>query len=218
MSLLIEELKKEVFRHRPVLGEIAEKYGAVPLKDYVRNRWEVPSAAPDELFLQILGQETEKIYGKDYAEKVTTQLAAKPLISTVDHLGIWNHPFFVNSDLIYSLHFNSEELPVVLATESVSLNNTSSWSASLLWHDLEGKIERHSFLPNKVKTLPVFSAPAIKEADINRFQAATKGKLDSLVKILDLENPSTDSFSTQACRSSHKLWKSVFPSAPKLVY
>ncbi len=212
------EIQKMVFKKRPVLKEILEKYSNLPLQKYVQS-WQVGRQAPDKLFLEILRNKTAEIYTANLAESVYNQLLGKPLLSTISHLGIWNHPIFVNSDLIFSLHFKAHEIVPVLATESVSLNNTSSWSASLLLHKQDGNLERYSFLPGQLKNLPVFSSPTISQKDIQRFQAFTQGRLDDVVGTLDLESTrSPANFSTQACRASFNLWQKVFPSAPKLIY
>lgn len=212
------EIEQEVFTRRPILKEIAGKFSDISLKDYVQKHWAVPDRAPDRIFLDVLKTEAKEIYNPAIAEALVGQLLKTPLVSTIDHLGIWNHPIFVNSDLIYSLHFGQEELMPILATESVSLNNTSSWSASLLWHE-GNSLERRSFLPDKFKTLPVYSAPRIKANDIDRFKAFTQGRFDELIKILDFAGTSSGyNFSVQACQASYKFWQAVFPSAPKAVY
>ncbi|HYV33414.1 MAG TPA: hypothetical protein VE973_01010, partial [Candidatus Limnocylindria bacterium] len=202
---------------RPVLEEIANKYEAVSLKDYVKNYWETAVQPPEKIFLSVLSRELAAVYGKDAAASRVAQLEKKPLVSTIDHHGIWNHPFFVNSDLIYSLNFEKNEAPLVLATESVSLNNTSSWSGSLLWHNDNAKLMRKSFFPDRIKTLPVFSAPGISNSDLARFQNATQNRFKSLIEVLGVTS-SAQNFSSQACQASSKFWQAVFPSAPKLSY
>src|SRR6185436_5887012 len=214
MEKQLAEMKKEVFLRRPVLKEIAEKYSQFSLFDYVKKVWEISPISINGEFLESVEEITKEIYGSVRAEQIIAQLKSKPLVSTIDHLGIWNHPFFVNSDLIYSLHFEPNELAPIFATEGVSLNNT--WSACLLWHENE-KMKRVSFLSDKLKTLPVISTPAISGTDLDRFNQATQNQFKDLAKVLDLESISK-SFSTQACIGSSKLWQAVFPSAPKLIY
>ena len=214
---MLSEIQKIVFQKRQVLKEIAEKFSNLPLNGYVKG-WELSKVSVDEVFLEILEEKAEEIYNGKIAESLADQLQKKPLISTISHLGIWNHPIFVNSDLIFSLHFEKDQLVPILATESVSLNNTSSWSSSLLWHDDNLKLQRHSFLPGRLKNLPVFSTSSITKDDIHRFQAFTQGSLDDVIEILDLEKHSSANFSIQACRASFSLWQKVFPSAPKLLY
>lgn len=216
-----ETIKAEVFKKRPVLGEIENKFGALTLSGYVKTAWEMPKQKPNEAFLNIIENFLKSLYGKEIANKAKEQLFAKPLVSTIDHLGIWGHPIFVNADLIYSLHFKSSEYAICLATESVSLNNVTSWSGSVLKHGDDGNLHRYSFFSDKLKTLPVFTTPSITEKDILRFK---KNKdVESILNILDFTIPSAPEeslkgFSYQACISSFNLWQKVFPSAPKLIY
>jgi hypothetical protein len=209
-------IKKEVFKRRPVLKEIYEEFGSLKLAEYVKSAWKVPEQKPDEIFVGIISNHAKKIYGADVAVKIESQLLKKPLVSTIDHLGVWGHPIFVNADLIYSLHFGANELAISLATESVSLNNTSSWSGSVLWHDL-GKLKRFSFFPDKLKTLPVFSAPVISKPKIEVFKKHFGKQAHRILSALNIsENAQT--FSEQGSLASFNLWQKVFPSAPELVY
>src|SRR5436190_10958932 len=111
----LEQIKAEVFAKRPVLREIADKFSDLTLKAYIKDGWQVPDSAPDESFLSVIKQEMLEIFGDETASALFRQLSKKPLISTIDHLGIWNHPIFVNADLIFSLHFSSNELMPVFA-------------------------------------------------------------------------------------------------------
>ncbi len=216
---IIEKMRKEVFLRRPALGEIAGSYGGEILKDYITKRWEVPGKPPDEDFLFVFGQLLKFYYGDDLAASATAQLIKKPLVSTVDHHGIWGHPIFVNSDLIYSLAFKPGESAVILATESVSLNNTSSWSGSLLCRDNSGDLRRYSFFPDRQKTLPVFSAPAVSGKNIDYIKKHGDGRFGDLLDLLKMEDcPGAENFSAQACHISHRFWQVVFPSAPRAVY
>ena len=221
----LDNIKKEVFLRRPVLQEIYNTYGQQSLKDYVQKSWGIPQAVPDALFLGILKNELTSLYGQEVAGKVTSQINKKPLVSTIDHHGIWGHPIFVNSDLIYSLHFNAGEFALALSTESVSLNNTSSWSGSALYHE-SGDLKRHSFFTDKLKTLPVLSTSAISSKDIDRFTKIAGARFGDLIEALDFKNiiseslpvATKQSFSHQASLLTFAFWQKVFPSAPKLLY
>lgn len=219
MQALLDKIKQEVFTRRPVLLGLLEQFGNKSLKDYVVNCWQVPSEKPNELFLNVFKKQGENLYGKDVTEAIIKQLTNKPLVSTIDHLGIWNHPIFVNSSLIYSLHFKPNEFAVVLATESVSLNNTSSWSGSLLLHDQLLKQQRYSFFPDKLKTLPVFSAPGLVKKNLELINEHSKELFIKLFEKLNVQNLSSGlNFSLQSSILSSRLWELVFPSAPKLIY
>lgn len=218
MDYNVEEIQKQVFLLRPALAQIVKQHGRSSLKDYVQKQWEITGQPPDETFTDILLAELRTLYGERLARAAAGQLAKKPLVSTIEHHGIWNHPIFVNSSLIYSLAFAAGDLAVALATESVSLNNTSSWTGSLLRRGETGQLKRHSFFPDRQKTLPVFSAPAISLGDVARFQKANPG-FGELVEALDISGAvGPKNFSAQACRLTLNFWQAVFPSAPKLLY
>ena len=212
----LQTIKKEVFKKRPVLQEIQKKFGGLKLRNYVKDAWEVPTKTPDAVFLNIVSFYAQSLFGQNIGEQVKSQLQKKPLVSTVSHLGIWGHPIFVNAELIYSLHFQPNELAVSLATESVSLNNTSSWSGSVLVHS-DSVLKRYSFFPDKLKTLPVFSALAINEDCINSFKKYYPEGFEKVLNALKID-VNQKSFTSQACQTSYNLWQAVFPSAPKLIY
>lgn len=219
MNHSLIEIQNQVFALRPALAEIASKYGNSTLKNYIKEQWLIPQGAVDEQFLEVLKLELKAIYGQDLAETAISQLRKKPLVSTIDHHGIWNHPIFVNSALIYSLNFEPNELALTLATESVSLNNSSSWSGSLLYHNEQLNLERRSFFTDSKKTLPVFSVSPITFSDITRFQKITKGSFEQLLEALKIKDLlGAENFSTQACLLSLNFWQGLFPGAPKLVY
>jgi len=217
MIEFLESIKTEVFKHRPVLKEIADRHSGESLYEYIKSGWQVPNVAPDPLFLDCLESALTEVYGTEISEQARHQLEAKPLVSTIDHHGIWGHPFFVNSALIYSLYFEPNELVLTLGTESVSLNNITSWSGCLMWHNNDLAFKRRSFFPDRLKTLPVFSAPPIGEKAVQKVLAKlpAKGIIEAMAFNQAYGFPN---FSSQACVLSHNLWRKVFPSAPALVY
>ena len=219
MSTELQKIQQEVFARRPVLLDIIRQYGQASVIDYVQNFWEVPEQKPNELFLAVFKNELLKIYDQNTVEGVCKQLILKPLISTIDHQGIWNHPIFVNSSLIYSLHFKPQEYAVVLATESVSLNNTSSWSGSLLHHNSNLNIIRHSLFPDKQKTLPVLSVPKIQTKNIEHLKNGMGNEFAGLIDVVESDEiGKLPSFSFQTSKISHNFWQKIFPSAPQLIY
>ncbi len=209
-------MKTEVFIRRPILRTILNSHGKEILKKYVINSWKLSETKPDLVFLNVLKDQLLKIYDQETAGQAYKQMLEKPLVSTIDHLGVWNHPIFVNSALIYSLHFSPNELAITLATESVSLNNTSSWSGSLLKHDTSISLRRYSFFPDKLKTLPVFSAPVITQHNTDKINKVSNGILKNLLQKIEVNEASN--FSAQTSKMSTLFWKLVFPSAPKLIY
>jgi hypothetical protein len=213
----LTKIKQAVFQKRPALKEIHDKFGHLNLKNYVKDVWEIPNQKPDKEFVNTVSQFLNTLYGSNIASQAEGQLLAKPLVSTIDHLGIWGHPIFLNADLIYSLYFKSSEYAICLATESVSLNNVTSWSGSVLKHGYDGNLHRYSFFPDRLKTLPVFTTPAITENNLARFSKSYGQGAENALEALRIDTSKND-FTYQACLGSFNLWQKVFPSAPKLIY
>ena len=126
-SDFLEKLKAAVFDRQKVLAEIYKQKSKSSLFDYV-NSWQVGNLKASADFIGAAKTLLEKLY-PDIANDVVDQLENQPLVSTIDHHGVLNHPFFINSNLIFSLY--GQEYLICLSTSGVSLNN-SSWPASLL--------------------------------------------------------------------------------------
>lgn len=211
LAKIIESLKAEVFGRQKTLAEIYKSRGKENLFDYV-NSWRVNQNQVAWEFLAGFSTLLEKLY-PDEAESVISQFRPAPLVSTIDHHGILNHPFFINSNLIFSLRRGLKYL-ICFPTAGVSLNN-SSWPGCLMRHDEQGNIKRVSFFPDRLKNLPVFSAPLIDKSFLNKMDLAKdlKGQLFNDESIFNFAN-----FSEQACVLSSRYWRLIFPSAPKLIY
>ncbi len=99
---LVNELKTAVFSKREVLEQIYNKFGRLTLSEYVQKWQESQNIVSKEL-LEVLKECYAEIYGTEIAEQVSEQIKNTSLVSTVDHHGFLNHPFFLNSNLIFSL-------------------------------------------------------------------------------------------------------------------
>lgn len=208
---VIGSLKAEVFDRQKTLAEIYKNYGHVSLFDYA-NEWQVGEFRLADVFAKALEAQVKKLY-PDMAQKIVSQLQTWPLVSTIDHLGILNHPFFINSNLIFSLRQHQKFL-ICLPTAGVSLNN-SSYPGCLMRHDEQGNIRRISFFPDRLKNLPVFSALPINKASLDKINLAK----DLQVLLFNDELIFNFAhFSEQACALSSRFWQLIFPAAPKLIY
>jgi len=207
----IENLKSQVFQKQKVLADIYFKHGQKSLFDYA-NSWKIGSLKPRPDFISAAKLLLEKLY-PDIALNVLNQLKEHPLFSTIDHHGILNHPFFINSNLIFSLRQGQKYL-VCLPTAGVSLNN-SSWPGSLMYHDSQGNFRRASFFSDRFKHMPVLCAPPISQTAVNRFGFIKHlpAKLFGDESVFKLSN-----FSEQASVLSGKFWTAVFEAAPKVIY
>lgn len=223
-----ESLKQEVFARQKTLAEIYYDFGHKTVFDYV-NSWQEAIAVPElaALAAQIKALLLET-YPADLTEKILLQFSSNPIASTIDHHGILNHPFFINSNLIFGQKQNLKYL-LCLTTSGISLNN-SSWPAGLLLTGADGKLKRLSFFPDKIKTHPVLGAKALAPRDLDKIfyqiqadaqlSGAEKEKLRDLLENLfsDGKIYSLPDFSRQASVLSMRLWDKIFSNAPAVVY
>ena len=228
MQKEFEQLKVVVFGRQKVLAKIYQEHGAKNLYEYV-NGWSLGSGAGlEDVFLRTLREALAEIYSANLAGEVALQLRAVPLVSTIDHHGILNHPFFVNSNLVFSFRDRQKYL-LCLSTAGVSLNN-SSWPGSLVFNSKVGLLRRVSFFPDKLKTSCVLSAPPLGAGHMQKvlgmvdkdidFSPHEKVKLQDLVKetFSAMGKSKFTDFSGQASQISSSFWQKFFPGAPGVVY
>ena len=226
MEQLLEKLKTDVFAKRPTLGSIYAEHGKKTLFAYA-NAWQVQKNIPDALLLNALARETARLYGSEIAAGVAAQLQSLSLVSTIDHLGILNHPFFVNSNVVYSLRQDIRYL-ICLATAGVSMNNQSSWSGCFLYHpDNQTALHKIPLAAGSASMRTVFSASAINAPEIKKFSQSLglsqftleqKNSIASLVdRLLSPKILAQKNFSDQACSMSSCLWREYFPEGPQLI-
>jgi hypothetical protein len=225
-------LKNEVLGKQTVLGRIYRRFRQDSLFDYANN-WQVSNTDTAtefrKPFFTVLQELSEKIYGKTVSEAVTAQLERIPVVSTIDHHGLLNHPFFLNSNLIFSLRADQKYL-ICLSTAGVSLNN-SSWPASLVvTGNRPGKLIRFSFFPDRQKTKTVLATPKFDERGVKTVIKRIAGSPDltldekkclfeSIEEIFLSQNIlSLPDFSSQASVTSGKLWSKIFPQGPEILY
>jgi hypothetical protein len=225
-SKQFEVIKQEVLGRQKVLAQIFEKDGQKSIFEYV-NGWKIGKSATSDIFINALSELLENTYSRETAEGAVNQLKTIPLVSSIDHHGILNHPFFVNSNLVFSLRKELKYL-ICLSTSGVSLNN-SSYPSSFVYTSKDLKIERLSFFPEKMKMASVFSAKKIgrqeaektlkKVGNLNLDQAG-KNKISGLINevFLNAKVQNLENFSLQASAVSNILWKKFFPGAPEVLY
>ncbi len=224
----LNELKSEVFKRQKTLAKIVELHGQKSLFDYVAG-WATPDAVINQPVVDIIARLAGNYMSEPDAQLLASQIQKSPLVSTVDHHGIFGHPFFLNANLLFSLKKELKYLPV-FPTSGVSLNN-SSWPGCLvLTNPNTGELARLSFFHDGHKTKAVFGALSIREAEVSRvleqisqlefLNAVQKEKLTGLVNKIFSSYliQSQKTFSDQACVISQMLWQEIFPKAPKMVY
>jgi hypothetical protein len=223
---IIEKLRTEVLAKQTVLAEVYRRNSKKSLLEYSQS-WQTNNSARIGIFSKYLSRHLEAIYGSNVAKEAIDQFNQESLASTIDHHGLLSHPFFINSNLIYSLR--KPKYLICFPTSGISLNNNTSWSACLLLHNKQGSMKRLSFFPDTYKTQAVFSTQAIGRKDVTRLlvqissleiDTMAAGNLEQFVRhIFDKDQfYQIPSFSQQAAYASRELWKCTFPSGPELVY
>ena len=224
----LDKIRSDVFAKHHTLANIYKEFGHKSLLEY-SGSWPVFEPSKNlETFLLYTKELLLEDNPTETVHKMIHQLGKNPLVSTIDHFGILNHPFFLNSNLIYSFRPGLKYL-VCLATSGISLNN-SSWPGCILSTSQEGRMQRFSFFPDKIKTHTVFAVPAFGKDGVyrvekgiknsNYFEQHSKQELADLMEEIFC-NPEIfnfDDFLGQAGFASGKLWSKIFPEAPAVVY
>lgn len=163
--MLLAEVKKIVFDHKPKLLEVLERYGNMSVFDYFKTISSTNSPAiqteRQNEFLKVIQDKVMGLCNKDIADDVIKELKEHYFISTAEHHGVVCHPFFLNSTLCRFLTQREQEKTSVLSLTcgSISLNN-SSFPRGLLLHDKSLKEERLHFFNGEKKHTPVFGLQA----------------------------------------------------------
>ena len=176
------DLKKAIWARRPILGDIMEKHGKKNLFDYSKDFLDVnPSPLLDARKEELISMTEEllipRIGAKD-ARGVAEELRKLPLVSTTDHHGPIQHPFFLNANIISALpysEFTAHPLDylVVFSFASVSLNNASAFSRGVLFHggmNGSGNLIRLPILPDKMKMGVVHATRSFTGDEVNKAQ------------------------------------------------
>lgn len=224
----LEELKTEVFSRQTVLAEIYRIYGAQMISQYVAS-WQSLSLGIDNPFLHYMKKGAIELYGQAVAKAVVEEFETSGLVSTIDHHGLFGHPFFLNSNLIFAQRPSLRFLPV-FSTAGVSLNN-SSWPGCLvLTNPQTGKLVRISLYTDRHKTLAVYGLnkfgfnqvkkvlSQVESLDFLDLDQKTRLKVLLSTLFYDKAITQSESFLDQASQYSTKLWREIFPTAPQLIY
>ncbi|MBI5037415.1 MAG: hypothetical protein HZC01_01760 [Candidatus Kerfeldbacteria bacterium] len=251
-SETLDSLKAAVMQKSPILAEIVQEHGNKNLRSYTRNFLEFSGMPQLDARRSELISVTRELVGQrlgdSVGEAVAQQLRDYPLVSTTDHHGPIDHPFFVNANLIGALSYDRERDAtlnhlVVFSFASVSVNNASAYPRGLLVHggmNGSGNLLRIPILPDKEKMGVVWKTRAYTAADIARAHQLLDKKLQSndimperhtaVKKVVDdffadSEVLSEPDLNAQITQLNYKLWPQLFrnehqstSATPDLVY
>lgn len=233
----LQALKSAILARRPILGQIITEHAETTLYDYTRQYVQIESspvfdARKHELISTAKSLIAERL-GNDVAERVARQLTKLPLVSTTDHHGPIDHPFFVNANIISAIPYlegrdaECDDL-VVFSFASVSVNNASAYPRGILFH---GSAKNHHalirlpILPDKVKMGVVYGMRPFTRDELTRAEHVLHQKtragdvdaedLERLTYLLETcfgsdAVLSTADFASQVTKINYALWPKIF--------
>lgn len=231
------QLKVSIWDRRPIFGEIIRNNGQKNLyqfaKEFLNFKTSPFHLSRQKELIATANKLISERLGSNVADSVTRQLNKYPLVSTTDHHGPIDHPFFVNTNIISSLSYNEYHdvdlnYLVVFSFASVSINNLSAYPRGILFHGgINGtkNLIRLSFFTDKEKMGVVCGTRAYDQSDIDRAQQEltrkflhgdiTEEKKELISNLLKNTFASSDvlnspDLSTQITKINYKLWPLLF--------
>jgi hypothetical protein len=244
----IENLEKLIFKASPIFGRIMKKYGHKSLYDYSKEFLNIQVNSRLEgrrsLCLQIVQNEVEKRLGKKVSMEVEKQLMKVPLVNTMDHHSIIDHPFWINTNLVTSLAYKEAKRKkilknlIVFSFASISINNPSGFPRGLLFHGGdagEGPLIRLPILADKWKMRTTYGTPAYTLEDLNRAKSLlvkkeregliSKRRVQQINELIfsELEKEDilkSENLCEQITKINYRLWPKYFSgkNMPNLIY
>jgi hypothetical protein len=217
-----EPWKNVIWRSKPELQKLLETHGPKSVLDYFSSTTAsaYSGSERDEEFISVFRKETERILGREVAERAVDALKKQWMVSTADHHGPLCHPFFLYSNLAQSIVNRQKGISAVavLSCGGISLNN-SSFPRGLFAHDVSGAERRLHFASLKHRHHPVFGFPAYTAKDIGSAREEInaqfeEGSSKALHEILSSSFGSEEAlrfklYADQCSWGNHALWKKV---------
>lgn len=164
----IKLLEEKVLARRPILGEILEQFGSMPLAEYAKRYYRAPEYAIDENrkkeFIEAFRAEVEGIFGKEIADSCATQIEKTYHLANVEHHGAIGTSRPLNNALIAASPFLQSFDPefsnnIIISCANISFNNWT-YPRGFMFHTysnkglLDGQI---SFFGHSVDALPLYN-------------------------------------------------------------
>jgi hypothetical protein len=248
----LQTLKDAIWARRPVLGDIMTKHGDQNLFDYAKDFMDVnPASKLDtrkEELISVLEVLVGERLGKEVGSGVAAQLRRLALVSTTDHHGPVQHPFFLNANIVSALPSVERrdadyKYLVVLSFASVSNNNASAYPRGILFHggmNGSGNLIRLPIIPDKLKMGVVYATRAFTREDLTKAEdelmkkerngEIAAGRGEKLRALMEQHFGAPDvlaapDFNTQLSKITFAIWPKffhtpdgTFSKVPDLVY
>lgn len=233
----LQALERAIWARRPILGQIMAEHATTTLFDYTQKYFEVePSPLLDRRKCELIRTAEQLIterLGQEAGARVAKQLARLPLVSTTDHHGPIDHPFFVNANIISAIPYlkrSDAELDdlVVFSFASVSVNNASAYPRGILFHGSaknKHALIRLPILPDKVKMGVVYGMRPFTRDELTRAEHVLHKKMQNgdvdqedaerITYILETcfgtdDVLATSDFASQITKVNYALWPMLF--------
>jgi hypothetical protein len=157
----LEQIRAEVFAHRRLFGEVAHAWRDVTCLEYASQNF--PNLlTPTDTVLSAIEQETTMLLGPSAGRHARASLEEQRWVSTADHHGLLNHPYFYTAALLRSHHKVRPlgNTTVVLAFGNVSLSN-DSFPRGFFFHDAHFREARFHLKSLHERRMPVFGLPPV---------------------------------------------------------
>lgn len=238
----LKEIERAVWKRRPILEEVVSKRSNKSLFEYVQGYPDV-NPVPElekrrpELIEVVESLLAERV-GSEVASEAARQLAKLPLVSTADHHGPINNPFFVNSNIISGIPYFCSADPDIkylidFSFASISINNSSYPRGIEFNSDADGVI-KIPFFPDKLKMGVAYATRAYTREDLDRALADIRQeeregfislqKSEAICAYLekyfgDPEVIAAENFAEQITKLNLAMWPTLFSGgAPGLIY
>jgi hypothetical protein len=239
----LKEIEQAVWRRRPILEEIVQKRSDKSLYEYTQGFIDINpvpqlEARRPELFAVVQKLLSQRLSAR-VADEVVEQLKKYPLVSTADHHGPINNPFFVNSNIISGIPYvtgapGKLKYLVDFSFASISINNSSFPRGIEFNSDIEGTV-RIPLFPDKLKMGVAYSMRSYTREELDRAldnvkskereTHISKQKSDAMQDYMekyygDPEVLGAKDFSSQITKLNYLMWPSLFRDGevPNLIY
>jgi hypothetical protein len=227
----LKEIEQAVWQRRPILEEVVSKRSDKSLYDYAQGFVDVnPVPVLEKRRPELIGVVEElltKRVGAEVAQGVARQLTKLPLVSTADHHGPINNPFFVNANIISGIPYAAMADPEIkylidFSFASISINN-SSYPRGIEFNSDLGGVVKVPLFPDKLKMGVAYTMRAYTREDLDRALAyirqnqghTSAAQLELMCEYIEkyygnAEVLKAENFASQITKLNLLLWPTLF--------
>ncbi len=225
----LAHMKEEVFRLRPAFRDVVEVWKERSWLEYYSQDFKSLTTPSKDLVAALEEEVKLTCIDTSLAKRAVDLLSEKKWVSTADHQGLLNHPYFYGSNCAQYLAHPEGKLHMTLSFGNVSLGN-DSFPRGFYFHNKMGELERFFFKSLQDRSAPIsvlsMTPREIFKREYYRMQniSLTSDSKERLFTFLNslLETDSVweeGTYSRQLTRMNEVLWKQFFKNEDEaLVY